>query len=183
VLLGMAAYILKSPLHRLLVVSFANMALSIDWAVGWSGMSRDTTSTRTSFSELLPHCATLLRLTDPLSVFAAGFILANLSKLANHGNNPVWPIVDHRSGGWNKTGLAFALLSLVQFAARPPAMGASTSVPKTQYTTKQVDRSSLWRASAGLGGTLFALHSLFADSGTIVAWSWTGYPAKVGAKV
>jgi hypothetical protein len=35
----MAAYALHKPLHRLLVVSFANMALSIDWAASWSGMS------------------------------------------------------------------------------------------------------------------------------------------------
>ncbi|KAG9102614.1 hypothetical protein FRC06_001657, partial [Ceratobasidium sp. 370] len=159
VLFGMAAYALQSPLYRLFVVSFANMALSIDWAIGWSGMSRDTTPVRTSF------------------LLGVGFILANLSKLANHSNNPMWPIVDERSGGWNKTGLVLALLSLAQFAARPPV----TDVPATsdsQKEEKREDRSSLWMASVGLGGTWFALHSLFADSGTIVAWSWTGYPAK-----
>ncbi|KAG9127868.1 hypothetical protein FRC07_008136 [Ceratobasidium sp. 392] len=159
VLFGMAAYALKSPLHRLFVVSFTNMALSVDWAIGWSGMARDTTPVRTSF------------------ILGAGFILANLSKLANHGNNPVWPIVDNRSGGWNKTGLVLGLLSLAQFVARLPV----TDIPaasKAHDTTNQVGRSSLWKAGVGLGGTLFALHSLFADSGTIVAWSWTGYPAK-----
>ncbi|KAG9074234.1 hypothetical protein FS749_014239, partial [Ceratobasidium sp. UAMH 11750] len=159
VLFGMAAYALQSPLYRLFMVSFANMALSIDWAIGWSGMSRDTTPVRTSF------------------LLSAGFILANLSKLANHSNNPVWPIVDDRSGGWNKTGLVLALLSLAQFAARPPVTDAPAT-PEPKSTEKQADSSSLWMAGVGLGGTLFALHSLFADSGTIVAWSWTGYPAK-----
>lgn len=117
-----------------------------------------------------------------LLVFAAGFILANLSKIANHGNNPVWPIVDSRSGGWNKTGLALALLSLAQFIARAPARTVVAEPPKAQQSI-QPDRSKSWMASAGLGGTLFALHSLFADSGTIVAWSWTGYPAKVRMRV
>ncbi|KAF8604664.1 hypothetical protein BDV93DRAFT_522363 [Ceratobasidium sp. AG-I] len=159
VLLGMAAYALQKPLHRLFMVSFANMALSIDWAIGWSGLSQDSDPWRTSF------------------VFGAGFILANLSKLANHGNNPVWPIVDSRSGGWNKTGLALALLSLAQFIVRPPARDIVAKPQKVSQPI-QPDRSKLWMASAGLGGTLFALHSLFADSGTIVAWSWTGYPAK-----
>ncbi|KAG8748162.1 hypothetical protein FRC10_008895 [Ceratobasidium sp. 414] len=155
----MAAYALQSPLYRLFVVSFANMALSIDWAIGWSGMSQDTTPVRTSF------------------LLGAGFILANLSKLANHSNNPVWPIVDDRSGGWNKIGLILALLSLAQFATRPPVTDVPAT-PEPPNTEKQADGSSLWMASVGLGGTWFALHSLFADSGTIVAWSWTGYPAK-----
>lgn len=39
VLLGMASYALSTPLYRLFIVSFASMALSIDWAVAWSGMS------------------------------------------------------------------------------------------------------------------------------------------------
>ncbi|QRW03702.1 Frag1 domain-containing protein [Ceratobasidium sp. AG-Ba] len=162
VLLGMASYALQSPLQRLLVVSFANMALGIDWAVGWGGDAQDTTPTVTSYT------------------LATGFILANLSKLANHSNNPVWPIVDHRSGGWNKSGLVLALLSWAQFIARPPIPSTArlSGAPKSESVEKQTDRSSWWMPSVGLGATLFALHSKFADSGTVVAWSWTGYPAK-----
>lgn len=58
-LLGMAAYALQKPLHRLFVVSFANMALSIDWAIGWSGLSQDSDPWRTSFGESLA-CPTSL---------------------------------------------------------------------------------------------------------------------------
>ncbi|ELU40188.1 hypothetical protein AG1IA_05785 [Rhizoctonia solani AG-1 IA] len=151
VILGMAAYATDEPLGRLFIVAFANMALGIDWAITW---------TRVRLNERnLPY----------RTVLAAGFILANLSKLANHSNNPVWPIVDSRSGGWNKTGLFLALLALVQFASRPPT--------STREVVK-LDSSRTWMSSVGLGGTIFALYSLFADSGTIVAWSWTGYPAK-----
>ncbi|CUA75942.1 Protein cwh43 [Schizosaccharomyces pombe 972h-] [Rhizoctonia solani] len=152
VILGMAAYIIDEPLGRLLVVALANMALGIDWAITWSGLSDRISPQDNSF------------------ILAAGFILANLSKMANHSNNPVWPIVDSRSGGWNKTGLLLALLALAQFASRPPVI-APQEIIKT-------DNSRTWMSSLGLGGTMFALYSLFADSGTIVAWSWTGYPAK-----
>ncbi|KAJ1307349.1 hypothetical protein OPQ81_001454 [Rhizoctonia solani] len=152
VILGMGAYAIDEPLGRLFIVAFANMALGIDWAITWSGLSNYINPRDNSF------------------IFAAGFILANLSKMANHSNNPVWPIVDSRSGGWNRTGLFFALLALAQFAYRPPA-----SAPQE---TVKTDNSSTWMSSIGLGGTIFALYSLFADSGTIVAWSWTGYPAK-----
>ncbi|KAH7341955.1 Frag1/DRAM/Sfk1 family-domain-containing protein [Rhizoctonia solani] len=151
-ILGLAAYAADEPLGRLFIVAFANMALGIDWAITWSGLS----------SHLGPR--------DNSLIFAAGFILANLSKTANHSNNPIWPIVDSRSGGWNKTGLFLALLALAQFAFRP-----STTV---QQEVVKVDNSKTWMSGVGLGGTIFALYSLFADSGTIVAWSWTGYPAK-----
>ncbi|KAG8715383.1 hypothetical protein FRC11_004427 [Ceratobasidium sp. 423] len=152
VILGMAAYATDEPLGRLFIVAFANMALGIDWAITCSGLN----------THVSPK--------DNSLIFAAGFILANLSKMANHSNNPVWPIVDSRSGGWNKTGLSLALLALAQFASRPPAT-APQAVPK-------IDHSRTWMSGVGLGGTIFALYSLFADSGTIVAWSWTGYPAK-----
>ncbi|KDN50669.1 hypothetical protein RSAG8_01167, partial [Rhizoctonia solani AG-8 WAC10335] len=152
VLLGMAAYATDEPLGRLFIVAFANMALGIDWAITWSGLS----------NRISPR--------DNSLIFAAGFILANLSKMANHSNNPVWPIVDSRSGGWNKTGLFLALLALAQFASRPPLA--------TPQETVKTDHSRTWMSGVGLGGTMFALYSLFADSGTVVAWSWTGYPAK-----
>ncbi|CAE6515195.1 unnamed protein product [Rhizoctonia solani] len=152
VLLGMAAYATDEPLGRLFIVAFANMALGIDWAINWSGLS-DRVSPR-----------------DHSFTFAAGFIFANLSKMANHSNNPVWPIVDSRSGGWNKTGLVLALLALAQFACRPPVIAPRETI--------KTDNSRTWMSGLGLGGTIFALYSLFADSGTIVAWTWTGYPAK-----
>ncbi|CAE6456415.1 unnamed protein product [Rhizoctonia solani] len=152
VILGMAAYTINEPLGRLFIVAFANMALGIDWAITWSGLGNRTSPKDNSL------------------IFAAGFILANFSKMANHSNNPVWPIVDSRSGGWNKTGLFLALLALAQFACRPSLV--------VQQGIIKADHSRTWMSSVGLGGTIFALYSLFADSGTIVAWSWTGYPAK-----
>ncbi|CAE6426794.1 unnamed protein product [Rhizoctonia solani] len=152
VILGMAAYAIDEPLGRLFIVAFANMALGIDWAITWSGLS----------NHVSPR--------DNSLIFAAGFIIANLSKMANHSNNPIWPIVDSRSGGWNKTGLLLGLLALAQFACRPPTSGLREAA--------KPDSPRTWMSSVGLGGTIFALYSLFADSGTIVAWSWTGYPAK-----
>ncbi|CAE6519168.1 unnamed protein product [Rhizoctonia solani] len=152
VILGMTAYATDEPLGRLFIVVFANMALGIDWAITWSGLN----------DHINPR--------DNSLTFAAGFILANLSKMANHSNNPVWPIVDSRSGGWNKIGLFLALLALAQFASRPRATAPQRIV--------KGDDSRTWMSGVGLGGTTFALYSLFADSGTIVAWSWTGYPAK-----
>ncbi|KAI9001545.1 Frag1/DRAM/Sfk1 family-domain-containing protein [Trametes punicea] len=163
-LIGLAAYAVPSPLGRLLLVSFASAAASIRAAIDWlEGHGEEVT-----YQAL---------------VAGLGFLVSSISKHANHGNNPIWPFIDGRSGGYNKTGITIALLAIYEFATRP-----STSVPSTSPTVQPSKKSDVTAApqpksgwlpvSLALGAFLVTLHSLLSDPSTLIAWSWTGYPVK-----
>ncbi|KAI0648890.1 Frag1/DRAM/Sfk1 family-domain-containing protein [Trametes meyenii] len=159
-LVGVAAYAVPSPLGRLFLVSFASAAASIGAAVDWLEAGEDVGAGTTAY---------------PAIVVGLGFLVSSLAKHANHTNNPVWPSVDSRSGGWNMTGLALALLAIAEFASRP------ASTPSLKKDTKETRSSPTsqphWLpASLALGSLLFSLHSLLSDPSTLIAWSWTGYP-------
>lgn len=83
----------------------------------------------------------------------------------------MWPFVNENTGGYNKTGLSLALLAIVELSLRP-ALQVSTSMRKGS-TPKSWATSGL-----ALGSLIFTLHNLLADSATLIAWSWTGYPAQ-----
>ncbi|KAI0833717.1 Frag1/DRAM/Sfk1 family-domain-containing protein [Trametes gibbosa] len=152
-LVGLAAYVLPSPAGRLLLVSFATIAAMIGAAIDWVGAE----------GEDVPYQA---------MVAGLGFLVASLSKHANHTNNPVWPFIDDRSGGYNKTGIALALLAILEFASR--------AAPAPQPAKSPVTASARhWLpASLALGSLIFSIHSLLGDASTLIAWSWTGYPIK-----
>ncbi|KAI0774993.1 Frag1/DRAM/Sfk1 family-domain-containing protein [Trametes elegans] len=141
-LVGVAAYVLASPLGRLFLVAFASAAAAISATVEWLSAEGEELAYRAIVAGL-------------------GFLVASVSKHANHTNNPVWPFVDSRSGGYNETGLALGLLA------------PQDKAPGTKATQRH------WLpASLALGSLIFTLHSLISDSSTLIAWSWTGYPIK-----
>lgn len=94
----------------------------------------------------------------------------------------VWPIVDERSGGFNKTGLLIAVLAVYNFHTRSSIIaGQAASAEKAQEKVKNTARTtpSNWLSdSLALGSLIFSLHCLLADPSTLIAWSWTGYPVK-----
>ncbi|OSC99957.1 hypothetical protein PYCCODRAFT_1372193 [Trametes coccinea BRFM310] len=163
-LIGLAAYLLPSPLGRLLLVSFASASASIGVAVDWLESQGE-------------------EVTNQAIVTGLGFLVSSLSKHANDGNNPVWPFVDDRSGGYNKTGLVLALLAIYEFATRPSELLAAPVAPSSTDSTKESKEVSpptkhWFPASLALGGFIFTIHSLISDPSTLIAWSWTGYPIK-----
>ncbi|THH23217.1 hypothetical protein EUX98_g7963 [Antrodiella citrinella] len=158
---GIAAYASASPLLRLLVVMVANSALCIGLAIDWSGPMVST-----SYQGIL---------------MGLGFLLCSLSKHANHTNNPIWPIVNEKSGGYNKTGLLLAGLAIWNFYTRSYAepslvdKKADDPAPKTTPTSM---RKHWFLDSFALGSLIFSLHSILGDSSTLITMSWTGYPIK-----
>ncbi|KAI0714424.1 Frag1/DRAM/Sfk1 family-domain-containing protein [Cerioporus squamosus] len=154
---GLGAYASRSPLVRLLLVTFANAVAAVGAAVEWFGVEEGGVAYRALVTGL-------------------GFLVSSLSKHANHSNNPVWPIVNERSGGWNKTGIAFTIFALLEFASRP-ATAPSSSPPASPENAEVFPPSTHWLpASLALGGLIFSLHSLLSDPTTLIAWAWTGYP-------
>ncbi|KAF8588899.1 hypothetical protein K439DRAFT_1334281 [Ramaria rubella] len=177
-IVGLIAYKLEDPSMRLFAVSIANISGSLLKAVEWS---EPQNAERNGI------------------VLVLGLIISSLSKLVNNSVNPTWPIVDGRSGGWNKTGLFIAMLAIWEYATRDslrvvlrcqkaPApsdkLAGSASEVKDTSTHNSSQPAELtsgplshWSLpTIGLGGLIFSLHCLFTDSGTIIANSWSGYP-------
>ncbi|KAK1229087.1 Protein cwh43, partial [Marasmius sp. AFHP31] len=144
---GLAAFALQSPTQRLLVVAPATAIAVIRQVVDW---------------RLHPVHSSLMT--------ALGFMLSSLSKHANHSNNPVWPIVDHRSGGYNKTGILLALISLFELYTRP-----LSAYPPSERETLKASEEDTFITALPLASLLFAFHNLLSEPATLVAWSWTGY--------
>lgn len=79
--------------------------------------------------------------------------------------------MNENTGGFNKTGILLALLAVMELALRP-APEASTSMQKGSVSKSWVN------SGLALGSLIFTLHNLLADSATLIAWSWTGYPVR-----
>ena len=79
--------------------------------------------------------------------------------------------MNENTGGYNKTGILLALLAVTELSLRPqrkvspPTQGGLVSKP---WVTPGL----------ALGSLVFTLHNLLADSTTLIAWSWTGYPIR-----
>ena len=81
-------------------------------------------------------------------------------------------MIDEKTGGWNKTGIALAVLSIAELHTRKSFTKYSRV---TRAANLQVPLFNWLAASFALGSLQFFLLSLLSDSGTLVAWSWTGY--------
>ncbi|KAL5503883.1 CWH43 [Sanghuangporus vaninii] len=162
-LAGLVAYRFPSPALRLLFVTFATFIVCIGAAVDWSNR---------------------LSVTYNSILLGLGLILSSLSKHANHSNNPLWPMVDERNGGYNKTGIFLAALAILHLALRDDSSQTQTDTNAEQK--QDVDRETRLRASTkswfpgslALGSLIFSLHCFLTDPSTLIAWSWTGYPIK-----
>ncbi|KAF8830718.1 hypothetical protein HHX47_DHR2001192 [Lentinula edodes] len=146
---GVAAYVLQSPLHRLFLVAFATSVAMIPQVVTWA----DNPGYQSIMTGL-------------------GLMLSSLSKHVNHSNNPVWPFIDEKSGGYNKEGLLLAFLALYEFFTRPDEEGRSPESEKND-SAQPVSATHWLLGALPLGSFIFILHSLFADPSTLIAWSWT----------
>lgn len=100
-----------------------------------------------------------------------GLLVTVVLKLAYQTLNMFWPIVDPASGGYNTLGLTLGLLAATEAIMRP------RSAPSSPTVRTPVKGSAL-AAAVGLGATLSALHLFATDSGTIIAWSSTGFPTR-----
>jgi hypothetical protein len=79
--------------------------------------------------------------------------------------------VDWRSGGHNALILSLALLACLekQRRRRPP-------LPPSPARSVSESTGASLRGAVGFGALLFALHHLLADSGSLIARTWTGWP-------
>lgn len=180
--LSIATWWIPEPLTRLVLTGLANFASAISHALFWGKAWQQSSSA-------------MLR---TVTVWLAGLLLSALAKYVCHSNNPLWPFMKASTGGQHPTGLALAALCVLEFLLRPePETQISVTVRRRAPQTL----TSEAQAALGMGSLLFAvsgsfdrvlsvasrltlkcsflqLHTFLTDSGTMIAWTWTGYPVR-----
>ena len=171
---GMGCYFLPSPFWRLLGgcmgVWTGWLALYGNW-IRLKGSEEMLAEGRGKFSN-----GTML-----ISVLGIGLVIVNLLKYLNHSINPFWASADAASGGWNKTGLVLGALSLAEYAYRPLELFPAppiTNLPekKDQTFIARPTKLQQYLISLGFGALIHLIQTFITDAGTIIAWTWTGYP-------
>ncbi|PWN51345.1 hypothetical protein IE53DRAFT_342529 [Violaceomyces palustris] len=153
---GIASWWIPSALIRLLAEGAANAILAVSLAVQW-GLAWEN-------NEMEKEVAT----------WTIGLLLSSLAKYGNHSNNPAWPFLNSTNGGKNALCLALAVLCSLELYCRPGKLAPSSA----RFRSHESSASSFWSASVGLGALIYALHGYLSDSGTMIAWTWSGYPIK-----
>ena len=151
---GLSAYLVVTPEFRLFAVGFGVSMSCLGWSAIWYGERSQ------------PN-----RLEVRILAWIIGLIMSSVAKFACYTNNPIWPIVHAENGGWNKLGLALAVVSCLR----------STRAINESRSNIQADSSSPTSpvlAGFGLGGLFFGLHSLLSDSSTMILWVWEGFPVQ-----
>lgn len=152
-LVGLLAYLIKSPAYRLFTVGFAVWMSCLAWVSTWyMGKSQPAV------------------LEAKINAWSIGLILSSIAKFAFWTSNPVWPIVNQSNGGWNKLGFFLALVSVIRSTRRKNTSGGDPLPSRNS--------GSPVLAGLGFGGLMFGLHSLLSDSSTMILWVWEGYPVR-----
>ncbi|KAK2763784.1 hypothetical protein FQN54_009401 [Arachnomyces sp. PD_36] len=154
-LAGLAAYLVQDPTYRLFAVGFAVSTSCLAWS---------TTFYKERFQTA--------RLEARVLAWGVGLIASSIAKFACKTNNPVWPIMQPGSGGWNKLGLALGVIAVLRSTRRTTTTSGGDLLPSTGKQGSSV------LASLGLAGLFFGLHSLLSDSSTMILWVWDGYPIR-----
>lgn len=117
-----------------------------------------------------------------------GLVLSTVVKFANFSLNPLWPFMRTspdpklENGGWNTCGFVIGLLAYLDTVIRRPRamVTAAPASGSDSGSTVAAARPTFLGAVGsviGFASSFFLLHWLFTDSGTIIAWSFDGYPA------
>jgi hypothetical protein len=153
-LVGVLSYKIADPAHRLMAVA-AGVSLSLlTWGATFFGQRHQNG-----------------RAERGVLTLALGLILHNIVKQAWWANNPIWPIMNEKTGGQNMIGLVLGVLAAVQVMLRK-----EPGADEPQTIEGQKKGENWFLAAIGGGGYLFCLHSMFTDSTTISRWSLGGYP-------
>ena len=152
-LTGLLAYLVQSPATRLMGVAFGVGMTCLAWPATWYA------------DRLQP-----IRLEKRIMSWSLGLIASSVAKFAFKTNNPIWPVMHAENGGWNKVGVAIAVLAILRATRRATSSGGN-------FDFGGQSRSSVL-AGIGFGGLLFGLHTLLVDSSTMISWVWEGFPIR-----
>lgn len=153
-LIGLLAYLIPSPELRLFAVGLGVAISCLSWSA-------------TLYAERLQSA----RLESRILAWSIGLIASSIAKFAFWTNNPIWPIMHAQNGGWNKLGIALAVLAVLRSTRRVNVSGGDAN-------NVGGPKGSPVLAALGLAGLFFGMHSLLSDSSTMTLWVWEGYPVR-----
>lgn len=158
-LVGIASWVIVDPAARLATTATGISLSILTWTATWA--SEKGRMGTLEYSAL---------------VWILGLLLHTVIKMAWWTENPIWPIMHRENGGKNLEGLLLAIIACVNVIWRDPA----TTGPRSsddQGQSKSAKPEGSWpMAAVGFGSLLFALHSMYSDSSTIMRWVVDGYP-------
>ncbi|CAO3671541.1 unnamed protein product [Rhizopus microsporus] len=155
-LVGVASYLKVDPVWRL-TLSAIGIGLSLTaWVAGWIESNGQTGELERS-----------------VLIWGLGLIMHCVVKMAWYTENPIWPIMNRQNGGLNDVGLVFGVVASADVLLRDFSNGRRSE--SSNESAVRYPGSSLL-AGLGFGSLLFALHSMYTDSSTIMRWTVDGYP-------
>ncbi|KAI8081732.1 Frag1/DRAM/Sfk1 family-domain-containing protein [Halteromyces radiatus] len=158
-LIGIASYLKLDPVWRLSLTA-VGLAISLTtWCATWI--------------ETRHHTGTLDR---SILIWGLGLLVHNVMKFAWWSENPIWPIMHKANGGINEIGIVLGVIASLEVLMRDRTNPISLASSSNDTIGRRQDGSNWLLASAGFGSLVFALHSMYSDSSTIMRWSVDGYP-------
>ncbi|KAF7169244.1 hypothetical protein CNMCM5623_002062 [Aspergillus felis] len=151
---GLLAYKVQNPTNRLFVTTFSVACNALTWPGIFHAEKTQSA-----------------RLESRILAWGIGLIMSSVAKFACSTNNPVWPTMHAENGGWNKLGLLLGILAVLRSHRKPVPSGGD-------YFPSTGKKGPSLLAAFGMGGLLFAMHSLLSDSSTMISWVWEGYPVR-----
>ncbi|CAO3619371.1 unnamed protein product [Mucor hiemalis] len=160
-LVGVASYLKLDPVWRLSMTAIGIGISLCTWTATWIESKKSTGDLERS-----------------ALIWILGLILHNVVKMAWFTENPIWPIMNRNNGGLNDVGIILGVIASIEVILRDNNLRRSAETGKdlnsVQSEGKKVGSSFL--AACGFGSLLFALHSMYTDSSTIMRWTVDGYP-------
>lgn len=160
-LVGVASYLKLDPVWRLSMTAIGIGISLCTWTATWIESKKSTGDLERS-----------------ALIWVLGLILHNVVKMAWFTENPIWPIMNRNNGGLNDVGIILGVIASIEVLFRDNSVRRSAETGKdlnsVQTEGKKVGSSFL--AACGFGSLLFALHSMYTDSSTIMRWTVDGYP-------
>ncbi|XBW37824.1 hypothetical protein QEN19_003399 [Hanseniaspora menglaensis] len=106
------------------------------------------------------------------------FLLLGLSlsvslKMYYFGNNPLWPIMNFKNGGWNLRALIAGMIYSLFMTSLPPMEERKVLYKKNSKCSVRSIQKLINIIS--VGALFFSTHQLLTDSTTLIYWAWEGY--------
>lgn len=162
---GIGAFLIEDPTIRLFSISIGNAFIFISLA---------------SEIALIGSTKSISNIRSYATTFMLGLTLSSISKFAYWTNNPVWPILNDKTGGLNKPGLVVGLLCayFTYIPSNKINLNLKNSSPSSGKDSSNIKSSPLSAliTYVGFGSFLFSLLAMLTDSSTMILWTWEGYP-------
>jgi hypothetical protein len=158
-LVGVASYLKLDPVWRLSMTAIGLGISLTTWVATWIESKKQTGDLERS-----------------ALIWLLGLILHNVVKMAWFTENPIWPIMHRGNGGLNDVGIVLGIIASLEVCLRDASTSKTNATEQKSPNTPEVAVGNSFMSAVGFGALLFAFHSMFTDSSTIMRWTVDGYP-------